>query len=223
MNIGVKVEGDKEFKKLFQDYAKWNNRQPADIINAKLYFVALNAMGTTKTADKEEIKAKLEAPSKDYPKAPLAGVLVNKQLKAKGKKGLTGAKMAEAIKKFIKKNLSRTQFLRSGWIPSIKKLDFWNRKGDISFVKRFAPKRPQGIRQYGKEKGDVIAAKPYPKCFGTIFNFIGKGKQASSTVTPILEEGLKKAVRIEMASMVRYIERKYKEKIDKFNKSNTFK
>ena len=140
-NISVKIRADglKEFDKIFSEYQKWNKRQGADIVNAKLYFIALNAMQTTKTADKTKIATELMAPAQKYPTVPLAAILVNKQLTAKNKKGLNGLKMTEAIKRYIKKSISRTQFLRSGWIPAIKKLDYWNKQGDISFVKRFSP------------------------------------------------------------------------------------
>lgn len=224
-NISVKIRADglKEFDKIFSEYQKWNKRQGADIVNAKLYFIALNAMQTTKTADKTKIATELMAPAQKYPTVPLAAILVNKQLTAKNKKGLNGLKMTEAIKRYIKKSISRTQFLRSGWIPAIKKLDYWNKQGDISFVKRFSPKKPVGIKQYGKDKGTVVPARPVPRCSGTIINLVGQGKQSSPTVDKILNDGLVKAVKIEMASMLRYINRKYEEKLKKLNSQTTYK
>jgi hypothetical protein len=220
----TKIDGEKEFKKSLNEYLKWNKRQCADIINAKLYFIGLNAMTTTKTADKSTISMQLMAPSKTNPEAPLAAILVNKQLVSKGKKGVYGQKLVLAIDKFVKKAISKTQFLRSGYITAIKKLDFWNRQGDISFVKRFAPKKPSGVKQYGSDKGDVLAARPNNKrSYGWIWNKIGKGKQASPTVDKILNDGLGKAVRIELSSMNRYIDRKMEEKIKKLNSSDTYK
>ena len=220
-SMGIKINGEKEFKKVLAEYSKWSKKQASEIINAKLYFIALNAMQTTKTADKQKISNDLMAPSNINPEVPLVSILVNKQLKAKGKKGLTGQKMAQAMDKFIKRAMSRTQFLRSGYISILKNLDYWNRKGDISFVKRFAPKKPQGIKQYGKDKGEVLAARPSnsTRSYGFIWNKVGKDKQASSTVDGILEAGLAKAVRIELQSMNRHIE----QKIQAFFKTETNK
>ena len=109
------------------------------------------------------------------------------------------------------------RFLRSGWLPAIKKLDYWNRKGDsnsINFSKRFAPKKPQGIKQYGKDKGDVKPALLNTwgsNCRGSIFNFVGQGKQKSRTVNTILQTGLNAAVKDEIRSMRVYSQRKFNE------------
>ena len=127
------------------------------------------------------------------------------------------------VEKFIKRRASHVNFLRSGWLPAIKKLDFWNRKGDINFVKKFAPKKPVGIKQLGKDKGNVIPAivNDNGRATGLISNSVGQGKQDSSTVHPILQAGLKEAIALEIKSMRIYVERKFKEKLDKVNKGRT--
>jgi hypothetical protein len=220
--ITTKIQGQKEFEQVLNEYKKWNRRQPAEIVAAKLYFVAANATNTTKTADKATIAQKLNEEAREYPDVPLAAILVNKQLKAKGKKGLTGEKMANAVQKFINKQISRVQFLRSGWLPALKSLDFFNKRGDISFTKRFAPKKPSGVKQYGKDKGQaIIPRRDAPRVWGRISNFIGRGKQDSPTVTPILQSGLNKAIAMEIRSMKLYITRKYQEQIDRVNKKKT--
>ena len=215
------ANGEKEFNKVLNEYSKWTKRQPAEIVNAKLYFIALRAMNDTKTANKENIRTKLEAPSESYPDVSLAAILVNQQLGKKGKKGLTGPKMATAIEKLIKKEQSRTQFLRSGWLPAVKNLDYYNKRGDINFIKRFAPKKPHGVRQYGKDKGSCIFAKERINTWGRISNFVGYGKQATPTVNPILQTGLDNAVKAEIASMRTYITKKHSEQFDKMKRTHT--
>jgi len=142
MQLTVKSEGEKEFQRLLNEYAKWTKRQPMEIATAKAYFVGLQAMGATKASRKEQILAKLKAPSTTNPNVELDAILVNFQLGQKEKKGLYGEKMKAAVEKFDKKEQSRTGAARSGYIAPLKTLDFWNKKGDIKFSKRFAPKKP---------------------------------------------------------------------------------
>lgn len=155
-------DNQKEFDKVFAEYMTWQKKQPSEIINGKLYFVALQAMGQTKTATKDGIRNKLMQPARITKNVPLAAILVNSKLGKAGKKGLTGVKMAKAVDKLVRAQQSRTQFLRSGWIPALKTLDYWNKRNsdNLKFVKRFAPKKPMGVKEYGKPKGYCIYAKP---------------------------------------------------------------
>ena len=211
-----------DFNKQFEEYAKWNKRQASSIINQKLYFIALQAMNLTKTTEKSKIANELNAQSEKYPKISLGELLVLRNLRNNGKMPKRSAtltkNMANYVQRLINTRASHTQFLRSGWVGAVKKLDYWNRKDDISsqtFSKRFAPKKPQGLKQLGKLKGDAKPALESQagssNCRGTIFNFIGEGKQDTKTINPILQEGLNKAVNAEIRSMRIYIERKFAE------------
>jgi len=222
LTISMNAVNEKEFNRTFDEYIKWNSRQPAEIINGKLYFVALQAMRKTKASDKGDIRNGLLAPSKTYADIPLAAILVNKQLGSKGKKGLTGQKMAEAMEKLIKKQQSKTQFLRSGWLPALKILDFWNKRNsdNLRFIKRFAPKKPEGVKIYGNEKGKAVYAKPDKiRTWGSITNFVGQGKQLTPTIKPLIQEGLNEGIAEEIRSMRTYIERKFREQFDKMRRT----
>jgi hypothetical protein len=222
-NPNFKVESNLEdFQEEFNKYVQWNKRAIPDIVNQKLYFIALRAMELTKTADPDKIKNELNAPSKSDSRVTLGELLTILDLKKRGKlpkRSKTFRKnFPTYLQRFINKRTSRTQFLRSGWLPAVKKLDYWNRKGDtnsISFSRRFAPKKPQGIKQYGKDKGDVKPALLNTwgnNCRGTIFNFTGtEGKQRSKTAHTILQAGLDRAVKEEIRSMRIYSQRKYLE------------
>jgi hypothetical protein len=139
--VNVKTEGDKELQRVLNVYGKWNKRQPQDIATAQSYFLSIDSMKETPPSNKDQILEKLKASSKEYPDVPLDAILINAALGKKNKKGLTGEKMQVAIERFDKKEQNRTGAARSGWFGSLKQLDFWNKKGDISFQKRFAPKR----------------------------------------------------------------------------------
>lgn len=227
LKVTVDVEGMKELNKVLSEYMKWTKQQPSEVVNAKMYFIALNALQTTKQADPSHIKGELAQPSQKRPNMTLGEILTLKDLQKRGKmpkKGKTLIKnMSKYVATFLNKRLSHINFLRSGWLPTIKKLDYWNRKGDYVFTKRMAPKLNRAVKQFGKEKGDVIPAKPFNvRVKGVMSNFVGQGEQASSTVKPILLAGAEAAVRREVASMRTYLERKYKEYHDKLNKRNTF-
>ena len=221
-NIRMKIEfpGFKNFNKVLKEYSAWSKKQPAEIVNSKLFYIARNATNTTKKADPGKIRNELESNAKNYD-APLAAILVNRDLGRQNKKGLYGEKMVKAVEKRIKSAVSHINFLRSGWLPAIRKLDIAVKQGDISFSRRYAPKQATGIKQIGKPKGDAIWAKNTSfRCWGEIQNWIGQGKQASSTVTQILTEGLKQAVIQEMNSMIVYIQRKYDAQHNKLFKRN---
>jgi hypothetical protein len=215
VTCGVTAEGDKEMSRVLTEYAKWNKRQMREIGVAKAYFISLGATNTTKKANPETIEQKLKASSTKYSGVPLDAILVNYELGKKGKKGLTGARMVAAIQKFDKKEASKVKAVSSAWLPAIKALDFWNKKGDVTFTKKFAPKKAQGLRQFGKEKGYATIINQTGKCIVTIANMFGQGKQNSRTVQGVLEDGLMKAVKKEIASMISYINRKYAEKFQK--------
>ena len=198
-----------EFSKTMDEYLKWSKKQPQEIVNAKLYFITLQSMRETKTATKPQIRSSLNEKSKKYSNRTVGEILTYIYLRSKNRFPRKAATLAARVEKFIKRRESHIQFLRSGWIPAMKKLNFWNRRGDISFVKSKAPKPPDGIKQFGVEKGDVIPARQVLNARGTIFNYIGRGKQASKTVRAILQKGLDAGVRQEIRSMREYIKDKF--------------
>ena len=211
------IDNSDDFYDVYDEYLKWNRRQLAQIVNAKLYFIALNAMKTTKAATAEGIRNELRRPADKYPTKTIGEILTLMDLKKRGKmpkRTQTLAKnMAKYVQRFENKRASHINFLRSGWLPAIKKLDYWNRKGDsedFSFVRRFAPKvNMQGIKQFGQDKGRIIPARlDQSRVKGTIFNDVGTGIQDSSTAKTIKQEGLDKAVLQELRSMRVYIEKK---------------
>src|ERR1051326_5363879 len=103
------------FDKAMQEYMKYSSRSLVEAVNQHAYYAARNATQTTHAADATKIKQDLEAMSKSYPNVPLAAILINIDLKKKGKKGLYGEKMRQAVEKFIRVRVAHRNFLRSGW------------------------------------------------------------------------------------------------------------
>jgi hypothetical protein len=212
------------FDKTFQEYMKWTKKQPAEIINSKLYFITLNAINYTKKARPGDITNELNSASQIDPRKTLGEVLVIRDLKRRGKmykKTSTLMKnIGSKVEKMIARRVRNIGFLATGWFPAIKKLDFWNRRGDLTFTKRFAPKKPIGIKKFGKDKGDVVPAREFQSVArGTIFNYIGneagKDGKISQHIKPILQQGLDFGVRQEILSMRKYIELKYNQYMSK--------
>lgn len=208
----------KEFDRVLAAYKQFTKRSVAEICNAKAYFVAKQAILDTVKSDKTKITNELNSPSKIAPNVPLAAIIVNKRAKAAGKSGLFGNAMKSAIKKLIGARNRSINFLRSGWIPAIKLLDYHLKSGDISFSRRYMPKSDNKTKQYGQPKGSAIyARKNTEKTFAQITNSVSGGKHNSdnSQVNPLILQGLQKAINKEVASMRIYIERKYNEFLNK--------
>lgn len=219
MRNGIKIDfsGFRDFNNALKEYRKWSKKQPAEVINSKMFFIARNATNTTKKADPNKIRDELSAPSRDYPDVELGAIIVNVQQHKKGKKGLTGEKMARALEKLKRIAVSHTNFLRSGWLPAIRILSSAVKRGDVAFTTRYAPKQAKGLKQIGKDKGSAIYAKDDSvRCHGEIANFIGQDKQSSPTVQNILLKGLQEAVTLEVKSMVTYLQKKYDEAHKRF-------
>ena len=212
----VKMQLDtSQFEKAMSEYVKVNRRNMSDIVNAKLFFIARNAVNNTKKSDKAKIKNELMAPSKINPQVPLAAILVNKERKRNGFKGLNGSELKSAIKRFINRRISSIGFLKSGWLPAIRILESVLRS---SGGLRGAPRLESGANQYqrGKDKGRALSAKPGIRSFGLIENEIDA--HGSPEANAVMLRGLQRAINEETVSMNRYITDKIKKANENFNK-----
>ena len=220
--INVRVD-TKAFDKAMAEYMQFTKKSVAEVINAKCFFIARNAVLFTEKTPPTKIDSELNAVSKEYPPAPLSVVIINSRQKKKGEKGLTGRKMGRAVKKMIAARRKAINFLRSGWLPAIRILETAMKRGDIKFAKRYAPKNDSSVKQYGQDKGSAIWAKSnLERTFAQIENAVrGENKHSgtmSGRVHSILTSGLDKAVKAEIASIKIYVERKLNPEINKFNR-----
>ena len=218
----IKMELDtRNFDKAMQEYMTFSKRAPADIVNAKLYYIARNATQTTKHSDKSKIRNELEGPSKIG--GPLGAILVNSALGKKGLPGLTGDKMARAVEKLIKKRISSVNFIRSGWKNAIQQIELYLRqKGEFNFVRRnmslnLQPDKATMSKKVSPKSGQAIVARieRVGRVYGEIQNNIGSDKPG---LGQIKVDGLQKAINKEEASTRVYIERKLNEAHSRFNR-----
>lgn len=221
--INVQVD-TKAFDKALDEYMKFTKKSVADVINAKAYYIARNAVLFTHKASASKIETDLNESSRDFPDVPLAAIIINSRLKKQGKKGLSGRKMAQAVKKMINARKKAVNFLRSGWLPAIRILETFMKRGDsnnLKYVRRYAPKTDSTVKQYGQDKGTAIWAKPHlERTFTVIENAVqgGKDSNKNGNVHNFIVSGLEKGVKAEIASMRLYVERKMNPEIDKFNR-----
>jgi hypothetical protein len=213
--LDVKVN-TRDFDRAFAEYKKNCSREISEAVVTKAYYIARNAVNTTSTADGEKIKAELLTHSQVNPDAPLAAILVNTKRGKDGKKGLQGEAMKTAMEKFIRARERSKNWLRSGWIAAIKEIEpYVKSKGSApNYDKKVKVK---GAPKGGAKVGSLQSWRPFAKIWNSVYGNKKPGSEAK--VTPILEEGLQKAVDKETASMIQYIEKKLQKAHDTFNHS----
>lgn len=220
MASGFRISLDtRAFNSTLNDYMQYQHKKTiVDVINTKLYYIARNATMTTRVSNKGRIEAELLAPSRDYPNAPLGGILVNKKL-GKGQ-GLYGNKMRVAINKLIARRKNSVSYIRSGWKNAIVVLEKY-----LESTNAFRGSKPQvdsaTMRKKNTEKlGKAIPARvsSSPRVYGEIENDVSS-KLSSDTLELIKQDGLQKAINQEVASMKQYIE----DKISNLNRATSKK
>lgn len=216
-----------EFEATLRRYREFSRRTPEQICNTKAFFIARRATRETPKAkrlaaklmrnivtDRKEIgqrfsfkNGKLRKGQKIYHKftAPLAALIVNARRAKAGEPGLYGADMEHAIGELIAARNRSIAFLRSGWIPSIKRLE------PLADT-RGRPRQDQSAKQFGREKG---YANPSPSdtwfAKTIIANTAESVREMSGKAEQYLQEGLQRAFDAETQSMREYIERKMRE------------
>jgi hypothetical protein len=127
MNTGFTVD-TAEFRKALREYSSLSSRELSEIINSRMFFVALKAFRalapTFKFEQQAIIRSRLEAaPSKVAARAArsgsaskplmLANLLVQAARKKKGLLGLQGRKLHTASNKLIRRRAASAGYLKS--------------------------------------------------------------------------------------------------------------
>jgi hypothetical protein len=206
---GITLKMDtREFDKTFKEYMDYSSRSLVESVNQHAFYIGRDCVNLTKAVDKSEIANELNAPSRDYPDVPLGAILMTMERKRRGLPGLNPSQKAREVEKFIRKRQRLINFLRAGWIPSIKILErIVPKKGGASL---------KGTKMKGQPKG---GASPALKSsfnwspMASIWNSIWKGENKTGK---IMERGAQMAINMETKSMRTYIERKQVELCKKF-------
>ena len=223
----IKINIDtKDFDVAMKEYLQFNKRSVADIINAKLYYIARNATMTTQNSRADAIRTELNGPSVDYPSAPLGAIIINSKRGKAGLKGLRGKAMAKELASLIKSRIQSINFVRSGWKNGIRIIEqYLKSRGEFGYVRRNAKgskadtKTMNKKTNYAMGTAKVAKIETGPRAWGEIVNSaISKAVTDSQKLQHVKELGLQKAVNQEVASMRVYIENKINSGAKRFNR-----
>ena len=203
------------FTRTLRRYAKVNKKTFREIVNKKALDLAFNAQRLTEAADPKAIEYKLGAIGNKVGRNRKTGALrkgkrilkednfaariVNSRRKKAGQPLIWGKELERAAQKLINARVRAVRFLRSGWLPAIKKLSF-------AVDRRDRVRWPKGlVKGKAKPKGYGIAARSELKPAALVVNSATKNNaKAQSKII----KGLKAGLNATMADMVVYIERK---------------
>jgi len=233
----------KPFDRSLAEYIKVSKRTVRQIVITKLYFIARKAIWFTRKADIYSIHQRLggmvkvdrltkkgkvvkrrvlQLPSSTSQPAPLAVLILMRRWADAGKgnpfKGQSrragAVAMAKATRKFIGASIKSVAFIKSCWLPSVRKLaPEADKKGqpqvDIS-----------NATEVGRPKGDAILPTSEAAPVGSIVNMANSKHDLRGAVTRFATDGLLQAFSDEAASMDQYVEEHMKPDADKFNQEN---
>lgn len=193
---------------VLREYARWSRRDWADILNNKALDVAFRALPETPKANLAEVQAVVN--KEWWPKYIAKRITkgVSFTVKRKGekiKKGFKGAftraQAREVSKRIISARSRSIAFIKSGWLPAIKRLFPLARD-------RVSRRSAGGAKQYGVAKGSANPAIAGDHPFAQIVNStIGADRVG---VAP-----LQRAVNGSALDMAAYIARKMEDRARK--------
>ena len=180
-----------EFNRTLRTYMEQSKRASADVINRKAYFTALSAIKKTAKADKAKINQFFKNPKRWAPVVIKAFNLSSNDPKV----------LKQYAKKLKSMRIRSIAYLRSGWLPAIKKFGKPARQ----------KKNVRGVRQHGRAKGDAKPARRGVKVSASMTNRTGHQKGQITAAKRYAEPALKRAIRDEQRSMIRHMEKKMRE------------
>ena len=203
------------FTRTLRKYAKVNKKTFREIVNKKALDLAFNAQRLTEAADPSAIEYKLGAIGNKVGRSRKTGKIrkgrrilsennfaariINSRRKKAGQPLIWGKELERAAQKLINARVRAVRFLRSGWLPSIKKLS-------LSVERRDRVRWPKGlVRGKAKPKGYGIAARSELRPSALVVNSATKNNRKAQAK---IIRGLKAGLSATMADMVTYIERK---------------
>jgi|TARA_Y100000034_G_scaffold37265_1_gene45793 hypothetical protein len=203
------------FRRELRQYARVNKRSFREIVNAKALDMAFQSLKHTDSANPGAIEYKLGAVGNKVSKNRKTGALrkgkrilkddsfaariVNSRLKKAGKPLIWGKELEKAAQRLINMRVRAVRFLKSGWMPAIKKLSY---KVD----RRDRRPWPKGLSK-GKAapKGWATPAKEELRPEAWIAN---SATNSAPAAIRKVEAGLSRGMAAAVADMRVYIERK---------------
>ena len=223
----------REFNDTLRKYAEQSSKELDQIVLEKSQQIAFEALKQTHHADpgkiarelaqsvaetqvtakngKIRIKRKLNFGVGDP--STLAARIVNARRRRNGEPPLWGQKLTQAAQKLTQARIRSVNFVRSGWIPSIKRLAARLGRGGNT----------GGVKQKGASKGyatiNTGKFSPAVEIVNTAMNTLPKGDPNNDPAGMQRNAlaGLQRAVTFVTRDMVVYIERKLQRVADRHN------
>ena len=195
------------FDRAFALYEQTSRKTLAEAINYKLFDAARAAIKGTDKADRNDIQQTLEEASTLYPKRTVAEMIVIMKHARTGDE--IGDLLAEA-KELIKYRKSHTGFVKSGWIPALRKLLRMVGKESISISSVTSQENNFGGAEPAKASDNVLN--------GSVFNDI-HGIDNKAFVERLKEKGAQFAIDKVTADIETYLAKKLDIPIEQFNKA----
>lgn len=197
----TQLRGQSEFNSVLKRYLLFTSRDLATTLNTKGYYIARRATVETEKADRGKITSFIRQDT-----GRIAGMMINKRRRERGEKGLYGEDMKEAVAMVRSARLRSVSFLKSGWIPAIKRL-----QPLAARIGGSVPRQDRGAKQIGAAKGAGMPANPGMRAVCRILNE-ASGKHTTmeglAHAVTVGEIGLAKAFDFETQSMKDYLFRK---------------
>jgi hypothetical protein len=220
--FSISKGSQREFDRTLKSYLAVNGRTLPEALNEKSYFIAGKAIRNTHKADVNQIRASLGAEMKsvvgkrgkalkkkkigftDKYSNSVAVAIVVAGLRKAGEAIPSAEKLAELGLALIRRRLKTVTFIRSGWLPSLRRLARFSKYGRLKF---------DDAKQYGQPKGGTSPATAsqgdYAKV--SIWNSAGGESKHKQALLRYGAPGLEAAVNEETASMKQYLEKKLRQ------------
>ncbi len=214
-----------DFQNTLKRYLQVNRRTLPEALNEKAYFITGAAIRNTHKADYERIKTEMGAFLKpvigkrgkelkrkvlglqeDY-WAQLATIIIVARLRKAGKKIPPAAELIKMALDLVRARIRSVGFIRSGWLPALRRLARFSKYGRIKFASGDLPKM-SGVKKGGVSPA-TAAQGDFAKC--VIWNSAGGLPKHKGALIKYGQPGLEKAVQEETASMKKYLEGKLRE------------
>ena len=202
----------------FKKYVSLNKRDLSYLIPYKLFRIAVSCFNLTENSDPSKIESKLGVMILKVNKTKISKTgkvrIVSKKQLARidgyslaetiiqsrqynaGKEYLVKTELKKAAMKMIAARKASVRFLKSGWIPAIKYLK-GKFKGSPG-IRTIGPVKKRGVDKGGALLANMSGWNP----FGEIWNSV---KSNNNKVYNKLMIALNKALKMEVADMIKYI------------------
>jgi hypothetical protein len=203
------------FTRQLRRYAKVNRRSFKDIVNAKALDMAYQALKHTDAASASAIEYKLGAVGNKVSKSRKTGQLrkgkrilkansfaariVNSRRKKAGQPMIWGKELEKAAQKLINMRVRAVKFLKSGWLPAIKKLSYAVERRDRRPWPKGLSKGKAATKGWGRPAKSELRPEAWVANSAT-----NNSQQAISKIKAGLSMGMAAAV----ADMAIYIQKK---------------